>query len=334
MIHRVGSDRTGPIDSLRAGPDGGFRFRLPHVPDPATRQEIFFASVERGGVAYFGPLVQAAADLDSSYVVRTFDTETAPPAGAVLPVSARYILLEQVPDTGWMATDLIHLEYEGDRTLVAAPDGVTFAYPLPEGASDMVVGGEPTMSPNTLALRDGVLRVTSAIPPGERDFLVRYKVPDPYLTLRYPGETSAAELLVREPAPPLEVGGLESAPSVEMEPGVSYRRYAAGGLRDLTVIIKKGKGDPLVPTRWLAVGLALLLASAALYSVLRPHATVANAPGAGAIPLAGLAPFARRQRLLLEVARLDEARAAGAVAGADDWAVRRRALLERLRESG
>lgn len=333
VVHRVAGANAGPIDSLKAGRDGSFRWRFPYVPDPEQRNEVFFASVAHGGVSYFGAIIRTVADLDSLYVIRTYDTETAPPQGAVIPVGARYVLLEEAKDTGWMATDLIHLEYKGTKTLVAAPGGATFLYPLPEGASDLQVGGAE-VTPDQATLEGGILRVTSAIQPGEREFMVRYKVPSPYLTLRYPGETHEAELLVKEPAPPLEVGGLQAAPPVEMEPGVNYRRYAGGDLRDFTVVIKKGKGEPLVPTRWLAVALALLLASAALYSVLRPHPAVANAPGAAPVPLAGLSPFAQRQRLLLEVARLDEARDAGQLADADDWAARRRALLERIRELG
>ena len=333
VVHRVAAAGAGPIDSVRTGKDGGFRYRLPHVPDPDASNEVFFASVSHGGVSYFGPIVQTVADLDSLYVVRTYDTETAPAQGAVIPIDARYVLLEEAKDTGWMATDLIHFEYKGDKTLVAAPGGATFVYPLPEGASDMQVGGAEA-TPDQATIKDGALWVTSAIQPGEREFMVRYKVPSPYLTLRYPGETKEAELLVKEPAPPLDVGGLLAAPPVEMEPGVNYRRYAAGDLLNSTVIIKKGKGEPIVPTGWLAVGLALLLASAALYSVLRPHQAVASAAGAAPVALAGLSPFAQRQRLLLEVARLDEAKDQGRVADADDWAVRRRALLERIRELG
>jgi hypothetical protein len=333
VVHRVGPDVSGPLDSLRAGRDGGFRFRLPAVPDPASRDEVFFASVEREGVNYFGPLVQTAVELDSLYVIRTYDTTPAPLGGAALAIPLRVILLEEVPNGGgWTAADLIHVAHTGDRTIVAAPGGATFVYPLPEGATDLEIGGTQ-MSPDAATLADGSLRVTSAIPPGEREFVVRYRVPDPYLTLRYAGKTAEAELLVKEPAPPLDVQGLQATQPIE-DAGVSYRRFAAANLTDATIVIREGKGEPLIPTRWLAVGLALVLASAALFAVLRPHPAVANAPGAAPAALAGRSPLERRQRLLLEVARLDEARDAGRISDADEWAARRRALLERVRELG
>lgn len=328
VVHRVGIDESGPLDTVRSGFDGSFRFRFPRVPDPAGLQEFYFASVERDGVSYFGPLIQTVADLDSLYVVDTYDTTPAPPEGAALPVTARYTVLEQVENGGWTATDLLHVQHEGDRTLVAAASGATFVYPLPEGASDLEVGGTQ-VSPDAAALVDGNLRVTSAIPPGEREFIVRYRLPDPYVTLRYPGVTREAQLLIREPAPLLEVEGLPGVEPVD-EAGVTYRRFAGAEIRDATVEIREGEGEPLIPTRWLAVGLALLLASAALYAVLRPHASVAGQPGVAPAP-ARLSPFERRQRLLLEVARLDQAREEGRT-DADEWAARRRALLEQLRE--
>ncbi len=333
VVHRVGQDGSGPLDSLTAGRDGSFRFRLPSVPDPGGAQEVFFASVERGGVNYFGTLVRTAADLDSLYVIRTYDTEAAPPGGATLIVAARYLLLEEDPALGWMVTDLLHFNHAGPRTWIAAPGGATFVYPLPAGATDLEVGGTQ-MAPDAATLVDGSLRLTSAIPPGEREIVVRYHVPDPYLTARFPGSTGEVELLVKEPAPALEVGGLPAAPPVEMEPGVTYRRYAAADVQDLTLIVKKGKGEPLVPLRWLAVGLAFLLATSALYAVLRPHPAVAGQPGLAPVAPAGLSAFERRQRLLFEVARLDEARDADQIPDPDEWAGRRRALLDRLRELG
>jgi hypothetical protein len=85
----------------------------------------------------------------------------------------------------------------------------------------------------------------------------------------------------------------------------------------------------------MAVGIALALTVAALIAVLRPHPAVVL-PGrsvAATVMDSRLSPFEQRQLLLLELARLDEARARQG-GGADQWANRRRALLERARELG
>jgi hypothetical protein len=186
------------------------------------------------------------------------------------------------------------------------------------------------MTPDAVELIDGHLLVTSSLPPGMREFVVRYRLADPFVTLSLPGFTGEMELLVREPAPPLEVTGLQPAPSVEMEPGVTYRRFVEDSLLEATVTLSQGERQPVVPTRWLAVGLALVLTIASLYSVLRPGAAGHHEVP---VPLA-VTPFERRQMLLIEVARLDESRAKGEIALEDDWVARRRILIERVQELG
>ena len=329
-LHRVGLDASGPLDSLQTRLDGSFRFRLPSVPDPGVEGIVYFASVRHDGVNYFGPAIHLAVQLDTLYEIRVYDTEMAPVEGAELPLQARYTLIEEQQGF-WTATDLLQVSNPGQNTLVAGAEGVTWAYPLPDGASDLEVGGDQ-MTPDAAVLVGGLLRVTSSIPPGVREFVVRYRLPDLFGTFPVPGFTGEMEMLVREPAPALEVVGLQRAPPVEMEPGTTYRRFVEDSLQGATVTLSEGKGEPVLPTRQLAVGLALLLAVAALYSVLRPHAAVRGHPHVGV--LAALAPFERRQMLLLEVARLDESRDEGGIVADEEWAARRRALLEQVQELG
>ena len=79
VLHQVSEQASGEIDSVRINSDGTFQFRLPHMPDHATRPEIFFASVEYGGLLYFGPAVTEAVQLDSVYRIQAFDTLSVPP---------------------------------------------------------------------------------------------------------------------------------------------------------------------------------------------------------------------------------------------------------------
>ena len=333
VLHRVTTAKSGPLDSLLTGSAGTFRFRLPNIPDPAVRQEVWFTSVRHAGVNYFGDPIHLAAQLDSVQTIRVFDTETAPPGGAALGVQARYTLMEQ-EDGQWFLTDLLHVRNDAEVTLVAAVGGFTWAYPLPAGASDLEVGGDQT-SPDAAELADGDLRVTSPIPPGEREVVVRYRVPDPFVTLRYPGMTDEVEVLVRDPAP-LTVIGLEGASPVEIEAGVRYQRYVGGQLVDAIVSVHEASAPPRLPLGWMAVGVAMALAVAGVAATLRPHPAVAPV-AAETLPDeeisatdARLSPFERRQLLLLEVSRLDDARDGGD--DAVQWAARRRALLERVRE--
>jgi len=332
VLHHVGTFESGPVDSVLTARDGAFRFRLPNVPDPATDPEIWFASVLHQGVSYFSEPIQLAIQLDSVQTIRVFDSETAPPEGAALPIAARYTLIEQ-QGVQWFLTDLFHPRNETGRTLIAGAGGATWVYPLPEGASDLQLGGEQ-MAPSSAEIVDGNLRVTSPIQPGIQEVIVRYRIPEPFLTLRYPGATDSVELMIREPAP-VAVAGLANGQPVEMEPGVRYRRFNGAGLVDAVVSLTESEEPLELPMRWMTVGIALLLATAGVVAVLRPHPAVVL-PGqrvAATVFDARMSPFERRQLLLLELARLDEARARGETPD-DEWSNRRRTLLERARELG
>lgn len=330
VLHRVSAGDAGPVDSLRSGADGRFRFGLANVPDTPTLGDVWFFSVAYEGVEYFGPPIHAAAQLDSLHVLQVYDTTAAPAAGALLPLTARYTMLEGEPE-GWYVTDMMQLVNDGERTLVARAGGATWVYPLPAGAVDLEVGGEQ-MAPNTARIVEGALRVTSAIPPGQREILVRYRVPDPFVTLRYPGVTGEAGLLVREPAPRLAVEGLASEQPVEMAMGMRYQRYTGAQLVDAVVSVRELVDSPELLLGWVAVGIAVTLTGAGVCAVLRPHARAHVASAALAADMdVRMSPFERRQLLLLEVARLDEASLDSTVPE-DQRSARRRELLQRVRE--
>ncbi len=348
ILHHVSSEVQGELDSTRVRPDGTFRLRLANAPDPA-RSEVFFAAIRYRGVLYFGKPLTLPAQLDSIYEIHTYDTILVSAKGTDLPVQIRNMFLE--PDSGaWRVTDLIQVRNEKDRTLVAREGGVVWSYPLPVGARNFELG-QGEFAPDAVRFEDGSVLVRSAIPPGDRLFVVRYRVPAPFLRIPMPGTTEEAELLVREPAPPLDVTGLEPLEQVELEPGTTYRRYYGQKLSDATVVLKRGKAARTAPVKIVTVLIAFLLAAVGLWAVLRPGAGVAPAnadgggvgrdgaaeggapgPAAGSDPAGGAIRDGRRT-LLMAIARLDEdfeSLAAPTPAERERYATRRRELLEQL----
>jgi hypothetical protein len=319
VLHLVGEATQGEIDSVQVSRDGSFAFRLPSVPDP-RRSEVYFASVRHAGILYFGSAISLPVQLDSLYEIHAYDTLVVSPGGAAVPVEARNVFLEE-DSSGWQVTDLIQLRNDEDRTLVAPENGVVWRYPLPPTAQD------PTMSDATLAatswtFEDGDVVVRAPLPPGERLFVVRYAVPGPFLEIPLPGVTEGIDVLVKEPAPPLEVPGLTVAQPVELEPGSTYRRFSGAETRDAVVRLVEGEVPRTVPPGWLALLLALVLGSAGVWIVQRPA-------------LERPTPLPRRSRraLLVEVAQLDEAFEATPSPTPEErgaYEVRRRGLLRQL----
>ncbi len=309
VLHRVSIETAGEIDTVRADTSGLFRFALPSVPREDQQGDVYFAAVRHQGILYFGRALSRAIQLDSIYPIETFDTLTAPLAGAPLPVAVRYVIAEPGP-TGWQLTDLFEIANDDARTYVAAEGGLTWQHPLPPGARQATIGGGD-ISPDAAEVDGEVLRLSGPIPPGQREFVLRYEVSDVIgLEIPLATGTRSIEFLVREPAPLLDVEGIVGVESVEMQPGVTFRRYA--GVAPTTGVLRIFAAEPPdeLPVREVSVALALLLAGAGLYAVYRAGgaggAQPAMVPTGDARTLVDETPADRRARLLLEVATIDQ----------------------------
>lgn len=293
-LHEVALGGGNEIDSVAVADDGSFAFELPGVPHPESGT-VFFASTLYEDILYFGIPVNSVIQLDSTYVIRVYETEPAPPGGADLPVSARNLFLQDM-GTGWSVVDLIQIRNDGFRTLIPANGGPVWSYPLLGGARDFEVG-ESDLAEDAVRFADGRMIVAAPVPPGERLYAVRYTVPGHQFVAPLPGSTETMELLVLEPAPPISVTGLRPLPPIEVEEGVTYRRYAAGDIVDDAVGLLMAEEPEGLPLEWMAVILTAILTWLALYAVYRD-------PAGAAVSAAG-----ERRKLLREVAIMDEAHA-------------------------
>lgn len=290
VLHYDNGERSESIDSMRTGRDGSFSFALPRVPNPSTG-EMFFASVNHAGVMYFGPAVTQPVQLDSLYVIQTYDTIMAPAEGLSVVLAARNVFLEE-SEGAWHVTDVFQLRNDRDRTIVARPGGRVWSYPLPSVARQ-VVTSEGEMSPDVATYEGGSLVVRAALPPGERLFVVRYVLDSPEVTIPTPGETEALDVLVREPAPPLDVSDMQQGQSIALDTGGTFRRYSADSVSVPSIRVTLGEEVAPPPVQWIAVVLALVLAGGGLLA-LRAKKRPAAAEVHG------------REAILLEIARLDE----------------------------
>lgn len=304
VLHRVAPGFAGEVDSLPIGPGGRFALPLPAEGDSG----VFFASVRVDGVLYFGSAIHGPSDLDSLYTVQAYPGVPAPP-GSALPVRVRNLFVE-VADTGWTVTDLFEVVNGGAGTLISGSDGDTWSHALPAGATDFRVG-QSDLTADRTSLEDGRLRTSTPIVPGESIYLVQYRLPSGPVAIPSESATERFELLIREPGPELVVDGLAAVEPVEVE-GTTYRRYAGSNLPPTVVRAEPGvrwDAPALIP--WLGAGLALLLAALGAWVALRNAKSV------------------DRGDVLVQVARLDEAMAAGTL-DREDYERRRNRLLDSL----
>jgi hypothetical protein len=323
VLHQVSSEVSGEIDSIQAGEDGTFELTLPRVPAHGIRSEVYFASVRHRGLLYFGVAITDPMQLDSLYVIQAFDTLSVAPGGASLPLTARTIFLDKVEE-GWEVTDFLQVRQEMDRTLYSPEEGVTWRYPLPPGAEDFEVG-QSDLAPDAVLFQEGNLEFFAPIPPGERFFLVRYRLPSEEFSVPMPGRTDQMEILVREPGPQVEVPPLSRTASVELEPGSVFKRYEGQNLIDAEIVGKSVQEPLQFRAEWLGLILAGVLGGLGVFAFRfrRPQAET----------LPSVDKPRGRPEVLLAIAKLDEAYEKGKERGPDALALysaRRRELLQEL----
>ncbi len=315
VLHRVSTLFSGEVDSVSVRSDGRFEFVIPESSDPLA-DDVYFASLRYQGVLYFGGAVSEAADTVGTYVIRAYPTVGAGP-GVSIPVRVRNTFAERsAAAPGWLVTDLFEIENTTQTTVVASEMGGTWSHPLPPGATGFSVG-QSDLSPDAASFSGGSVHVSSPVPPGERVYLFRYRVPEGAFTLPVEGGTGSMELLFLEPAGDLAVSGLASVGPIDMD-GATYRRFAGRDLADVVVTVAPGQSlGPFgsVPLVAALLALALTVAGAILAMRLPRRASARAAAG--------------RQDALIAVARLDERWQAGQIE-ADDYRRRRKELLAEL----
>lgn len=210
VLHRVGADAAGPLDSLRTRGDGTFRFRYRPSGDTSA---VYFVSTNRGGVAYFtAPLRQSAArGADTELLV--YDTTSGP---VRIAVQGRHIILPAPDSAASQVRTVIEVyELSNDSTLtrVAGRDGgATFGAPLPPGVT-RVTAGQGDISPDAVRVQDGRLHVDAPLAPGLKQLSFFYEVPLDALPLAYTLESDVPvlEVLIEDPNGTASGAGMTSS---------------------------------------------------------------------------------------------------------------------------
>jgi len=298
-LHQVSAEMSGEIDSVRAGPDGTFQLRLPRVPAHGERSDVYFASVRHKDILYFGSAIISPAQLDSLYVIQTYDTISVPPGGATLPIAVRTLFLTKVQE-GWNATDFFQLQQEEDRTLYSPEEGITWHYPLPPEGTDFQVG-QGDMGEDAIRFQNGEVQLFAPIPPGDRFLLLNYRIPEDDFSVPLPGETGRMEVLVRTPGPEADFEPLTASTPVQMDPGNVFDRWVGENLEDVEIQATVQAAPFQFRAEWLGLILAALLGGAGVFAfrsrrMQEEEELVAVTPEKPS-----------REELILSIAQLDEA---------------------------
>ena len=257
LLHRVGRDSQGPVDSTLTDASGRFRFVF--RPDTTA---IYLLSAGHGGIEYFSPPVHTnPARPDTAMAVIVFDTSSRAPVR----VESRHIVVPRADESGnRVVLDLIVLRNDGIVARVA-PDSEhpSWAGVLPPGIGEFEVG-ESDISPDAVVQRGDSVLVLAPLAPGDKQLTLEYPLPAGRAEVAFPvgPDSVTVNVLVEEPEVRAAGAALARADSQVIQ-GRSFRRWSgrmpAGGVVSLT-LPRRGSGRNAVAALVAALALGLAFA--------------------------------------------------------------------------
>ena len=308
VLHRVGQDTAGPIDSTRTDARGQYEFKYKTTGSPDA---VYFASSTYAGIAYFTAPLQDPNVTSPGGDITVFDTTSRGPA---LTLAGRHLVISAPGPTGVReVAEVFDLQNAGARTLIAR-DTVTplWSATLPPGAiSPGVSGGD--IAPGAVTFNGGGIQLFAPMSPGVRQLALAFGLPASAFPLTVPmtGGAGVLELLLEEASATPSLPGLAQQASVTSQ-GRTFKRYLAQNVPDGAVLRIDAGGAGGSRSRLfsgIAFAMAILMA-VALTIALRRRSRPAAAAAAAATP-APVPPVlinaSKSESLRFQLAQLDAA---------------------------
>ncbi len=273
VLHRIGRDVQGPLDSTRTGARGEFRFRW-----PADTASVYLLSTPYGGIEYFSTPVHLNATLpDTGVLLVVSDTSSS----AVLTTVSRHIVISKPAPDGTRATlEIVMLANPGSTTRVA-PDSTrpVWVARLPAGAVSFQPGNGDVAAEAMVWRNDSVM-LFAPVAPGEKQLIYTYNLPPGPGSVKFPvvDSISVVNLLLEELALQARGGTLVRGDSQAIE-GRSFRQWTgsvpAGGAIEVDFPGNPSRG--VLPA--LVAGMAVILGVVLVRALRRGPALTHAAPG-------------------------------------------------------
>lgn len=324
VLHRISADASGPVDSVRSGADGAYRFRY-KLEGPRT---MYIVSARHDGVAYFTAPLRDKAVRGPEADVTVYDTTS---VAFPMTVRARHFVLAPAANGVRRVVDVFEVVNDSSRTLVGRDGGATWRADLPEGARNGSSSGGD-MPPEAFRFAERSAELIVPFPPGPRQLVLTYEIPANGATaVTMPAGVGTLEVLVEGDGASIDGASLAAEAPVAME-GRSFQRYVSSTVPAGATFTVRGAGTGMGGRSGRVALLALAVIAVALGAVLSRRAGMPGATGVarGAATVVARTPA---DTIARDVATLDRVYAAPANAGAVAQAVyheRRDALMARL----
>lgn len=233
VLHRVGRDRAGPIDSVRTSPSGAYRMSY-HTSGDSTA--LYFVSTTYGGVAYFTSPLRVPVVSGDAAQLTVFDTTSGP---VPIRVAGRHLIIGTPQASGRRPVGEVY-DLENDTTVtVVARDSLTPVWTthVPASAAAFQLNTRGDLVNGAITRNGSTVGLLVPISPGIRQIAFTYELPSNAFPLSVPVErpTGVFELLVQEPTTRVQGIAFHETPPQAVE-GRTFRRFLAQDVAASAVI--------------------------------------------------------------------------------------------------
>jgi len=298
VLHRVGSDRAGPLDSMRTLANGGYSFRYKTSGDTSA---VYFVSTTYGGVAYFtspfrGPVVKG-----DDALLTVFDTTSHPVS---IKVAGRHLIIGTPQAEGRRPVGEVYdLQNDSTVTLIARDSASpVWTAHIPASAVAFQLNSSGEVAPGAITRTGSQVSLFVPISPGLRQVAFTYELPPSAFPLSIPVEraTGVFEILIQEPTARVRAPSLREMAPVSTE-GRTFRRFLAQDLAENAVVQVDVPRIVGAERQRVYLGVAITMVAAMLMALLFAGRRGVRRPAIAFAP----APESRSQSLVRAIATLD-----------------------------
>jgi len=199
VLHRVGPDRAGPLDSTRSDARGRYSFKYDRT---GSEDAIYFVSATHDGIAYFTPPLTAGKVTGDDAEIIVFDTTS---GHVPFTIRGHHIVVSTADANAKRSiVEVYDISNDSSVTRVArgeTPDAATWQTHITPGATDFKVG-QGDISAAAVSYSNGVVSVFAPLAPGIKQLSFSYSLSATSFPLKLPleKETGVYEILIEEKA--------------------------------------------------------------------------------------------------------------------------------------
>jgi len=235
VLHRVGPDRAGPLDSVLSDSRGRYAFKYTRTGSDAA---IYFVSASHDGIAYFTPPLAEGKVSGEDGDIAVFDTTS-----RHVPLSLRghHVVVSSADANARRSiVEVYDVSNDSSVTQVATgetPQAATWQTHVSPAASDFKVG-QGDVSAAAVSFANGVVSVFAPLAPGIKQLSFSYSLPAKSFPLKLPleKETGIYEIMIEEKAGSVTGPHLREVDPVTVDDR-NFRRFLASDMPENSVAV-------------------------------------------------------------------------------------------------